>query len=123
MERILAIDDDSEMRVMLQQTLAAAGYRVAVASDGREGVETHRANPADLIIVDLFMPNQEGLETIVQLRREFPAVKIMAMSGKPGAGSLFLSAAKHLGAVKTLEKPFQPDELLVAIREVLAAKP
>lgn len=118
MARVLVIDDEADMRSFLEETLKAAGYEVALAADGEEGVKQYRASPADLVITDLFMPNQEGLETIRLLRKEFPGVRIIAMSGKPAAGTL-LSIAQYLGAVTVLQKPFAADELLSAIQRAL----
>jgi len=118
MTRILVIEDDADMRALLEQVLTSAGHEVALASDGREGVDQYRAKPADLVITDLFMPSQEGLETIVELRRRFPDVVIIAMSGKT-AGIPLLSVAQRLGAVAILEKPFSSNQLLNVVEEAL----
>ncbi|MBI3852327.1 MAG: response regulator [Verrucomicrobia bacterium] len=118
MPRILVIDDDAGMREMLEQTLRLEGYDVVSASDGREGVEAHRASPADLVITDLFMPTQEGMETIAEFRKDFPEVPIIAICGRPGAFHV-LRLAKHLGAVDTLAKPFQADELLAMVKKAM----
>ena len=120
-KRILVIDDDSDMRAMLEQTLRSAGYEVVLAANGTQGIRYYHANPTSLVITDLFMPKKAGLETIIELRRDFPDVSIIAISGKPTGGTL-LSIAQRLGAVKTIEKPFQHHELLRAVEEVLAAK-
>ena len=117
MARILVIDDDADMRALLEQTLKSAGHEVALAADGRKGVEQYRTKPADLVITDIFMPNQEGLETIMELRRSFPEVAIVAMSGRvPGT---MLSIAQKLGAVEVLQKPFVAEELLLAVARAL----
>jgi len=118
MARILVIDDDADIRVLVEQTLQCAGHEVALAADGREGVEQYRANPADLVITDLYMPNQAGLETIVQLHKESPALHIIAICGKVTAMPM-LSAAQRLGAVAVLQKPFIGDELLTAVGKAL----
>jgi CheY-like chemotaxis protein len=118
MARILVIDDDPDMRALLEQTLKSAGHEVALAADGREGLEQYRAKPAGLVITDLYMPNQGGLETIMELRRRFPEVVIIAISGKPEAGTM-LSIAQKLGAVEVLQKPFVADELLAAVGKAL----
>jgi len=122
MARILVIDDDAEMRAMLEQTLRLDGYEVVLASDGREGVKAHRASPANLVITDLFMPNQEGMETIDEFRRDFQEVPIVAICGKPGA-LYALRLAKYLGAIDTLAKPFQVDELLTMVKKALRSDP
>lgn len=119
MARILVIDDDPDLRAMLEQTLKSAGHEVSVAADGREGVEQFQARTADLVITDLYMPKQEGLETIRELRARFPEVAIIAMSGKAAALAM-LFVAQKLGAVGILHKPFSVDELHAAVRNALA---
>jgi DNA-binding NtrC family response regulator len=116
--RILVIDDDADMRALLEETLTSAGHEVVLAADGRQGVEQFRTRPADLVITDLYMPNQEGLETIIQLRKQAPGIRIIAMCGKPTAMPM-LSAAERLGAVAVLQKPFSPDQLLAEVEKVL----
>lgn len=118
MQRILVIDDDVEVRGMLEPLLTSAGYKVDLAKDGAEGVRCYRASPADLVITDLVMPKQEGLETIRELRRTSPEVNILAMSGRPAAEAL-LSVARRLGAVAVLQKPFLTDQLLSIITSIL----
>src|SRR5260370_18462125 len=82
MARILVIDDDADMRTLLEHTLQSAGHEVVLAADGREGVQQYRTQPADLVITDLYMPIQQGLETIIQLRKEYPTVCIIALCGE-----------------------------------------
>ena len=118
MARILVIDDDADMRALLEQTLKSSGHEVALAADGREGVREYQAKAADLVITDLYMPNQEGLETIIELRRRFPEVSIIAMSGRIAAGTM-LSIAQKLGAVDVLQKPFVAEEILAAVGKAL----
>ena len=118
MARILVIDDDSDVRATVEQTLKSAGYDVILAADGSEGVQHYRANPADLVITDLYMPNQEGLETIRELRSRFPEVAIIAMCGRP-TGSTMLSIAQKLGAGGVLQKPFVAEELIAAVEKAL----
>jgi CheY-like chemotaxis protein len=118
--RILIIDDEDQPRRMLQQVLIRVGYDVVEARDGNEGLQLFRASPTDLIITDILMPEKEGLETIIDLRREFPAVKIIAISGGGRTGNLnFLEVAKRLGAQRTLQKPFELQEMIAAVRELL----
>jgi CheY-like chemotaxis protein len=118
MARVLVIDDDPEIREVLGQALTSVGHSVFLAADGREGVNQCCATPVDVVITDLFMPNRDGLETIVELRREFPRIAIIAMSGATAATTT-LSIARRLGAVAVLEKPFPPDQLLAAVQNVL----
>lgn len=120
MPLILIIDDDNHVRGMLRQTLERAGYDVLDAPNGKEGMNLYRQDPADLVITDLIMPEKEGIETIIELRREFPDVKIIAMSGggiiEP---ETYLRMAKGLGAVRTLTKPIERKDLLEAVREFI----
>src|SRR5262245_58011117 len=110
MARILVIDDDADLREVMQETLQSAGHEVLLAPDGIQGLELQRASPADVVITDIFMPDKEGIETICELKQEFPGVKIIAMSGggthvrKPA----YLSTASELGADVVLRKPFAP---------------
>jgi DNA-binding response OmpR family regulator len=109
------------MRSLLEEVLKLAGHEVSLAADGREGMKQHRANPADLVITDIYMPNQHGLETIRELRTRFPEVAIIAMSGKPDSGTV-LSVAKTLAAVGILRKPFVAEELLAAVGNALGGQ-
>lgn len=115
---ILVIDDDPDIRDLLTVTLESAGHEVLLAPGGREGVQQYRARRTDLVITDLFMPDQEGLETIKQMRIEFPDVSIIAISGKP-TGATMLTVAQRLGAKAVLQKPFLPGELLKAVEQAL----
>lgn len=113
----MVIDDEAAIRAMIEKILRLAGHQVVLAGDGIQGIEQLRADPADLIVTDLFMPNQEGLDLIIQLRKEFPKVPIIAMSGKPAGGTL-LDIAQRLGAVTILQKPFSADQFLEAVTKV-----
>lgn len=120
MARILIIDDDVHILRMLRQTLERKGYEVIEASNGKEGIRLYREEPADLIITDLIMPEKEGIETIKELRRDFPQLKIIAISGGGRIGpEVYLSMAKKLGAMRTFIKPIAREELLEAVRELL----
>ncbi len=120
MARILIIDDESQIRSMLRLMLERVGYEIAEAPDGIEGIRQYRENPADLIITDLIMPNKDGIGMIIDLKKEFPRVKIIAMSGggvnRPEG---YLDGAKKLGATRTLTKPIDRDEMLKAVKETL----
>ena len=117
MARILIIDDDVQILKMLRKTLEHEGHEVIDAANGNKGLRLYREDPTDLIITDIIMPEKEGIETIVELRREFPEVKIIAMSGGGhGEAESYLHMAKGLGAQRTLTKPFGMEELLEAIR-------
>src|SRR5881392_1100963 len=118
MPRILVIDDDPSVRSLLEQTLQSAGHEVALATDGREGLEQFLTKPPDLVITDIYMPNQEGLETIVELRKRSPDVRLIAMSARPAAVTM-LSIAQKLGTIEVLQKPFLAEELLAAVGKAL----
>lgn len=118
--RILVIDDDWQMREMMRQALERAGYSVADAQNGKVGMELQRKAPADLVITDLIMPEKEGIETIRELRRDFPDLKIIAISGGGRASADgYLSVAKTIGANKTLSKPFDLKKILDTVKELL----
>jgi DNA-binding NtrC family response regulator len=116
--RVLVVDDDAGVRNFLRMLLELEGYDVALARNGVEALEMQRQDPAAVIVTDLFMPEAEGIETIVRLRSEFPHAKIIVMSGG-GAyrGADYLKVARELGAASTLKKPFAPQDLIDALRE------
>src|SRR5438034_7294180 len=87
MARLLIIDDDVTLRQALTKHLEHAGHEVRQAADGDAGIRAYERRAADVVIVDIFMPGQGGLQTIGRLRREWPAVKIVAMSGVKSAGA------------------------------------
>ena len=120
MARILIIDDEPQIRSMLRLMLERDGYEVVEAPDGIEGISAYRQKPADLIITDLIMPNKDGIGMIIDLQKEFPDVKIIAMSGgglnKPEG---YLKGAQKLGAASTLTKPIDREEMLRAIKDAL----
>jgi len=120
MVRILVVDDDKEVRGMLRQMLERAGYEVVDAPDGNVALKLYREQPTDLVITDLIMPDKEGIETIMELRRDFPDVKIIAISGGGRVGPRdYLRMAKMLGAQRIFTKPLDRLELLNAIEELL----
>ena len=119
--RILLVDDDPDVRRSIGATLAAAGYEVITAEDGDEAVRRWRdLDGGDLVLLDLFMPEKDGLETIVELRSHTPGVPIIAMSGGGSTGRVdILQDAKMLGALETLEKPFTSRVLLDMVARTL----
>jgi CheY-like chemotaxis protein len=120
MTRILLVDNDEFFRTMLGSMLLKLGYDVVEVSDGRQALKSHEASPVDIVITDLLMPEQEGLETIQQFQEKHPGVRIIAMSG--GACHInarqFLAIASLFGADRTLVKPFPAAALLTAIEEL-----
>jgi len=121
MPHLLVIDDDDQLRPMLRMSLEQMGHTVAEARNGNEGLAEHARHPADLILTDLIMPDKDGLETIMALKKENPGVKIIAMSGGGrNNASGYLQVAKLMGAGYVLAKPFTLDELNVAVHGLLA---
>jgi len=120
----LIIDDEPAVRKTVRTYLERAGYQVAEAGDGRTGLRFHAAAPADVIITDIFMPDFDGIETIRELRRVAPGVKVIVVSGGDSTGTLnMLDDAKLLGADRAFHKPVRPEELLGAVREMLSESP
>lgn len=121
MSRILIVDDEEQVRNMLNTCLTRAGHEVVEAIDGDEALQHYAADAIDLIILDLLMPGKEGLETLMALRHDPERPRIIAISGGARAvGADFLPAARKLGADLTLKKPFHNKELLDAISSLLA---
>lgn len=119
MAKILLIDDDDALRRVLAKALGHAGHEVIQAADGQQGMDLARVAEADLVVTDLVMPVREGVETILQLRREKPALPIIAISGDGSNSELYLEIAAKIGAKRVLPKPFTPPELLGLIDAVL----
>ena len=120
MQRILIIDDEEQIRRVFKEMLRRFGYEVLEAANGEEGLALQREKTADLIITDVIMPDKDGLETIRQLRREFPEVKIIAISGGGQIGSdQYLNAAKQFGAMCTLQKPVGLEQLRQNVHTLL----
>lgn len=120
MARVLIIDDDVAVRQAVTKHLELAGHDVHQAAHGDAGIRAHERHAADVVIVDIFMPGQGGLQTIDRLRRDWPAVKIIAMSGAAGTGSLDVGGhAVALGADHFLSKPFEADTLVALVATLL----
>ena len=123
MARILLIDDDNALRTMIRLALEAKGHAVTEASDGREALRLHRLAPAELVLTDIQMPGRDGLEVLMDLRRESPDVKVIAMSGGGSivSSTVALEMAVPLGAVASLAKPFKLETLFQVVDRALAA--
>ena len=120
MTLILIIEDDEQSRKALRTVLEQDGYQVTEASNGKEGITAYRSSPADIIITDIVMPKKDGIETIVDLKIEFPNVKIIAISGGGRFGARpYLEIAESFGADCILKKPLTKKELLESIKELL----
>ncbi len=118
--RVLIVDDDEQIRALLQEVMEWAGFDVAVAENGRVAMRLQEQRPADLVITDLIMPEQEGLETITSLKKAYKGVKIIAISGGGRIGpEAYLPAALELGADRIYSKPFDVQEIVAAVRALL----
>jgi two-component system response regulator (stage 0 sporulation protein F) len=119
MTRVLIIDDDAPTRDVIRQLLNREGYETVEACDGREGVQCSQAAAMDVIILDMMLPEHNGLEIIRELREVDPAVPIIAISGYGHTGPLdFLHVAETFGAQRTFQKPFHLQEMLKAVHDL-----
>jgi CheY-like chemotaxis protein len=122
---VLVVDDDAAVRTTVRLVLERGGHTVAVAGDGHAGVARLAAGGIDLLIVDLFMPGMDGIETIRQVRHHHPDLPVIVVSGAaadiaaPGRPD-FLGMAVKLGAVRSIQKPFKPRDMIKAVEECLA---
>jgi YesN/AraC family two-component response regulator len=120
MARIVLIEDEEGLRTLLRRALAQCGHLVIEARSGREGLELFRHAPADLVITDIVMPEQDGLEVVMALRDTHPSVKIIVISGTgPHGGGDYLAVARAMGAAKVLQKPFTNAMLIASVNELL----
>lgn len=123
MPKILLVDDDEGVLKTARRMLERARYEVAVARDGNEAMERLAQDRLDLVLIDIIMPDKEGIETIIEIRKQSPDLPIIAMSGggrgQPGS---VLRAAKGLGANAAVEKPFHEAELIGVIDDLLEGK-
>jgi CheY-like chemotaxis protein len=114
--RILVVDDSADMRASLSYLLRMLGYEVEAAADGNAALAAHRAQAFGTVITDIFMAGKEGLETIAAFKREWPFVRVIAMSGGgERAKNDYLRAAMQIGADATLQKPFSLEHLKAAL--------
>ena len=121
--RILVIDDEGLLRSLLRMALEEAGHDVAEAPDGNAGIAMLRDTSVDLIVTDIVMPGKEGLDTIPEIRRDYPEVKVIAISGGGRLpGNLYLRIAELLGADRALCKPFAMHELVQTVADLLSAR-
>jgi CheY-like chemotaxis protein len=120
MAKILVFDDEPSILLMIKKMLEKAGHDVDLALNGREGMELLEKNQPDLVITDIIMPEKEGLETIMALRKRYPEIKIIAISGGGRIGPEgYLPSAKHLGADMVFQKPLVQKEFMEAVALLL----
>lgn len=120
MKRILIIDDEPHILTMLERMLGSEKYEIETAANGAEGIWKFKSKGADLVITDIIMPDKEGLETIREMRKMAPDLKIIAMSGggKVSADN-YLPMAEKFGAASILAKPFTKKEMVAAVERLL----
>ena len=124
MARILVIDDDDAVRSAVRRILEPLGHEVQEADDGAAGLTLLAGKGADLVITDIFMPGQDGIVTVRRIRKEFPDVKMIAMSGGDSSGRMDLRQdAVLLGAAASLRKPFEREDLMRAVAAALGGNP
>jgi CheY-like chemotaxis protein len=121
---ILVIDDDPAVRMTIRLVLEREGHTVKLATDGLAGMKAIKAGGIDLLIVDIFMPGMDGIETIREVRQHQPDLPAIVISGTSlgGAGLQapdFLAMAVKLGAVRSLQKPFKPRDIIAAVSQCL----
>jgi CheY-like chemotaxis protein len=110
--RVLIVDDNKDMRESTRYLLQLIGYDAEVASDGQQAMEIHRMRPVQILLTDIFMPGKDGIETIEAFRRQWPEIKIVAMSGGGAVATRdYLDVAPDIGADATLRKPFSLESL------------
>ena len=120
MARLLVIDDNELVRTTIARMLTSDGHEVATADNGVSGLAVASEAVFDLVVVDILMPEKDGIETIMELRLDQPALKLIGISGGGHAGGLdFLEAALQLGADATLKKPIALNRLLTTFRDLL----
>lgn len=121
MPHIHIVDDEALIRELFRRILETEGYEVTDSADGNAALALCRRQPPDLIITDLIMPDKEGIETIIELKRDFPHMKIIAISGGGRiTAKEYLELAETFGANMTLSKPISRDELLTAVGTVIS---
>lgn len=120
MARILIIDDEPAVRAVMRAMLESARHHILEAANGMAALAALAAAPIDVVVTDILMPDRDGIETILDIRKQFPAVKILAMSGGGLCGKHdLLEAAQKLGAHDTMSKPFRKSEILAKIDRLL----
>jgi len=119
-KKVVVIDDNAEIRHVIELKLRTQGYKVITAANGKEGLNLIKSKQPDVVITDIIMPEKEGIEVITEVRRDFPDVKIIAMSGGGLIGPHeYLSWTKMMGVQHTFTKPFAINEILEAVNELV----
>lgn len=122
MAKVLVIEDNQQVLYSYKRMLELAGHQVVGAVNGNEGTRLYREDPADVVITDMVMPEKDGMETIMELRKDYPGVKIIAVSGGGAIGPYcYLMTAQRLGANRILTKPIDKSELVKAVVDVVGS--
>jgi two-component system, chemotaxis family, chemotaxis protein CheY len=118
---VLVIDDDAVVRHSLEVLLETYGFQVALARNGAQGLAAFRRIAPDLVLTDIVMPVQAGIETILTMRRERPDARIIAMSGRGAVGDIdYVDIAPRLGADAAVPKPLESSKLIAALQRFMA---
>jgi CheY-like chemotaxis protein len=118
--RVVVIDDQEPIRRIIRRALESHGYEVLDASDGLAGLALLERGPVDVVITDIFMPGQDGIVTLRRIRKEFPGIKVIVISGGDSTGLLDMRRdAEFLGALRSLQKPFTAADIVRVVAEVL----
>jgi len=120
MNKILVIEDDESMLKSIRRALVLEGYHVLGAENGLVAIHLLQDNPVDLVITDIFMPYKDGIDTVMDIKSKFPAIKIIVISGGGSIDGVdFLDLAEKVGADCSFQKPFDPQDLVSAVHELL----
>ncbi len=122
MAKILIVDDDKNYRSAIGRMLRKMHHDVVEAENGRDAISSYKKSVIDIVITDILMPEKDGIELIMELKKEFRDVKIIAITGgiaKYNNSVNMLDQAKFLGACRVIEKPFENEELTAAVNEIL----
>ncbi len=118
--RVLVVDPDEGLRTALSLMLKFSGYEVEHVGDGRQVMETHRNKAFDVIIMEIVMPDTDGLELLLAFHKEPTVPKFILLSSKTRVPiELYSRIALHLGVKHLLRKPFSPEQLLMIVRHLL----
>ncbi|HRI87248.1 MAG TPA: response regulator [Candidatus Hydrogenedentes bacterium] len=122
MARVLLVDDNEDFRASVRAILVHAGYEVVEASDGREALATYSEIKPDLVVTDMVMPGMNGMETMLELWRDYPKARFIAMSGSAQAfnAEFNLDCAREFGAIFTFTKPLEREPFLKAVADAIA---
>ncbi len=123
MIRLLVVEDNDDFRFIVCEMLADLDYQVFTATNGAQALAVLESQTVDIVLTDMIMPDKEGLETVQEIRRKYPMIKIAAMSGggRVNANN-YLDLAKRLGASVTFEKPFRAQELLLGLERIVSER-